>query len=263
MTALNQYFISSENKKFLTSFINILQKRGNKQRALSSFFGLFKQLKLGIAGFPIVDKYPLHTRDVKNPIDALYQSLYNLKPAFLIRRTIKSGRRYDLPVPISENRAIFMAIDWLRKTVFKNNKNDLSFTSLLAREISASLHHEGSAKDFLRAYIDIAIDQRPFSRFIKKKRFNVSKSKRTIIASRFEKIRESVRRTLRSRKYHNIGITRRVNKHNIRTTNTFSKKKRYKKSFKKVRKNNNIKSNKKFKKSKRHTRIIKKNKNKK
>jgi len=218
MSAIKQTFLSSEHKNLLTSFINIIQKRGNKQRALSTLFSLFNILKLGIAGYPTSNNYPLHTLDEKNPIKLIHRGLYNLKPAFLIRRVIKSGRRYDLPIPISENRAQFMSIDWLRKAVFKNNKNDSSFAFLVAREISASLHREGSAKDFLKAYIDIALDQQPFNKFIKRRRNKVSKSKRTKAASRFKKIRKAIRRTLRARKYRNIRITRKINIHNIRTT---------------------------------------------
>jgi len=236
MSALDQYFLSSEDKKFLISFINILQKRGNKQRALSSMCSLFSQLKLGLAGFPIVDKYPLHTLDEKNPIQIIRKGLYNLKPAFLIRRIIKSGKRYDLPVPISDKRANFMALDWLRKTVLKNNKNDLSFTSLLAREISATLYHEGSAQAFLKAYVDIALDQRPFSRFIKKRPYTVSKSKRTLVATRLGKLQDAIRQTLRARKYRSVGITRKINMHNIRAGSKLYLKERKKKIIKPRRK---------------------------
>lgn len=45
---------------------------------------------------------------------------------FQLQRTLKSGRLYFLPVPITEKRARFIAINWLRKVVFKNNKNDLT-----------------------------------------------------------------------------------------------------------------------------------------
>jgi hypothetical protein len=218
MTSLQQSFLSSTDKNTLTRLVNILQKCGNKQRALSYLFSLFGKLKLGLAGFPIVPNYPLHTLDEKNPIQIIQKSLYNLKPAFFIRRTIRSGRRYDLPVPISDKRATFMAIDWLRKTVFKDNKNDKSFTSLLAREISATLYHEGSAKDFLKAYIDIALDQRPFGRFIKPRKYTVSKSQRTLIAGRFEKMHKIMGQRLGARQYHNKGITRRLNIHNYRVS---------------------------------------------
>jgi hypothetical protein len=216
MTALNKYFISSEDRLVLNKLIGVLQKCGNRQRALSSIFSLFTQLKLGLAGFPIVKNYPLHTLDAKNPIHLIHKCLYKLKPAFFLRRIIKSGKRYDLPVPISDKRATFMAIDWLRKTVLKNNKNEHSFATLLAQEISASLHHKGSSYNFLKAYIDIALDQRPFSKLIKRRRFNVSKSKRTPIAKKFKKIQKNIRRNLRVRKYRSKGVTRKMNMHNIR-----------------------------------------------
>lgn len=219
-----QSFLSTTDKDTLINLVNILQKCGNKQRAFSYLFGLFGKLKLGLAGFPIVANYPLHTLDEKNPIQIIHKSLYNLKPAFFIRRTIRSGRRYDLPVPISDKRATFMAIDWLRKTIFKNNKNDLSFTYLLAREISATLYNEGSAKDFLKAYIDIALDQRPFGRFIKPRKYTVSKSQRTRIATKFEKMHTIMRQRLGARKYHNKGITRRLNIHNYRLSTVKARK---------------------------------------
>jgi hypothetical protein len=242
MTAINKYYISPEDHLVLKKLIGVMQKCGNRQRALSSMFSLFKQLKLGLAGFPVANNYPLNTLDAENPIHLIHKCLYNLKPAFLLRRVVKSGKRYDLPVPISDKRAIFMAIDWLRKTVLKNNKNELSFSSLLAQEISACLHHKGSAENFLKAYIDIALDQRPFNKFIKRRRFNISKSKRTAVAAEYEKIQDNIRRNLRVRRHRNMVITRRINMHNMRVFKAkFQKRKKYsthkkQKKYNKVRK---------------------------
>jgi len=213
MTALNKYFLSPQDKQFLIHFIGILQKCGNRQRALSHLCSLLSKIKEGIAGSSAFNKYPLSTLDEKSPIQILNKSLYNLKPAFLLRRVYRSGRRYDLPVPISDKRSTFMAIDWLRKSVFKNNKNEQAFPTLLAYEISALLYQEGSAKNFLKAYIDIALDQRPFERFIKRRRFVTAKSKRkgTGIARIYKSINKSIRRHRRLRKYRATKIIRRTN----------------------------------------------------
>jgi len=225
MSAIKHTFISSEDREMLAKFVSVFQKCGNKQRSLSSLFSLFALLKRSIAGYPILSQYPLNTLDENDPIQIINKSLYNLKPAFLIRRTIKSGKRYDLPVPISSQRATFMAMDWMRKIALKNNKNNLSLSFLLAQEISANVYRDGSAQNFLKAYIDIALDQRPFSRFIKRKRFMIAKSKGTKAAARWGILHNNIRQAKRKRKYHTVGITRRINMHIVRGINSRKKRK--------------------------------------
>lgn len=203
--------IPNNERKILIKFIGSLQKKGNRQRAIRSLFKLLTTIKT-------------KTSSTQKPLQILYTCLYNLKPAFLIRRHIKSGKRYDLPVPITENRAIFMAISWLRKSVLRNNKNNLPLHNLLANEINATLNQEGSAKDFLKAYIDLAIDQRPFLRFIKKRRFSASKSKRTKAAKRLYRIRLITRKAIRKRKFRSKKIIRKMNIHNMRSSTDIQKK---------------------------------------
>lgn len=79
-----------------------------------------------------------------------------------------------------------MAITWLRKIAFNNNKTNIPAAFFMAREIQATVHNEGAVKDLLKAYIDIALDQIPFSRFIKRKRQIVTKSIGTRAAKKLE-----------------------------------------------------------------------------
>lgn len=56
---LRKIFISATDRLLLTAFIRILQKRGNKQRAVSSLLNIFEYLIKALAGYPIEKKYPL------------------------------------------------------------------------------------------------------------------------------------------------------------------------------------------------------------
>jgi len=226
---INQFILPKE-KIFINRFISMFQKCGNKQRALSIMHSLLSKLKLSIAGYPINNNFPLSTLKEKDPYQIINRCLYILKPAFLLRQHFKAGKRFDLPVPISEKRAIFMAMYWLCKTVLKNNKNEHSFATLLAQEISATLHQEGSAKNFLKAYIDIAFDQLPFMTYIKRKRYIASKSKGKSILKRLRKINGVIRRTIKAHRYRGSWITRRLKIHQMRHIITARFKKKPKKA---------------------------------
>jgi len=209
-------FILPKEKIFINRFISMFQKCGNKQRALSIMHSLLTKLKLSIAGYPVNNNFPLSTLKEKDPYQIINRCLYILKPAFILRQHFKAGKRFDLPVPISEKRATFMAMYWLCKTVLKNNKNEYSFATLLAQEISATLYQEGSAKNFLKAYVDIAFDQLPFITYIKRRRYIASKSKGKSILKRLRKINGVIRQTIKAHRYRGFWMARRLKIHNMR-----------------------------------------------
>jgi len=194
----------------------VLIKSGNKERSHNFLMNLYMILKQGFRGMSVVNKYQLQSFGETKPLAIIDKCLYRLMPAFVLRRVIKSGKPFELPVPISDNHAYFMACNWLLKASLKNNKTALTIPYLLTQEICATLHNEGSALDSLKAYIEIALDQRPFLRYIKKKRKVISRSKRSYAASRLRKIYRrnyAVVAQQKTRFHRNI---KRVNTHALR-----------------------------------------------
>jgi len=145
-------------------------------------------------------KNPLNTLGEKDPLKIIDKCLYNLMPAFILRRTFVAGRFYNLPVPISDNHARFMAADWLRKAAFKDNKNAFTVPYLLAREVGTVLHNNGSACLALQNYVEVALDQRPFSRYIRKKRKIVAISKQGYAAYKLGKQYKKNKKIIRLKK---------------------------------------------------------------
>jgi len=208
-----------EKFKKVHTLKSLLIRSGNKERTNSFLLRLMHILKLAAKlrnkHHPLISitaRYPLNTLEEKDPIKILDKCLYNLMPAFILRKTFVSGRLYNLPVPISPKRARFMSADWLRKAAFKDNKNALTVPYLLTREIGAVFYQTGSAYASLGEYIDTALDQRPFSRYIRKKRKIITRSKIGRAARKLRKTYRVRRRRAGKEKGHNRAIVKQSKK---------------------------------------------------
>lgn len=204
-----------EKFKKVHTLKSLLIRSGNKERTNTFILRLMHILKLAAKlknkHHPLISitaRYPLNVLEEKDPIKILDKCLYNLMPAFILRKTFVTGKLYNLPVPISPKRARFMSADWLRKAAFKDNKNALTVPYLLTREIGAVLYKTGSAYASLGEYIDTALDQRPFSRYIRRKRKNIARSKIGRAARKFRRTYRVRRRRAGKEKGHNRAIVR-------------------------------------------------------
>jgi len=195
-----------EKYKKVDKLKSLLIRGGNKERTNTFLLCLLQELKTAATlqdnqNFLIsfLKKTPLNTLGEKDPLKIIDKCLYNLMPAFILRRTFVAGRFYNLPVPISNNHARFMASDWLRKSAFKDVSN-LPVSTRLTHAISEVLNRTGSAVASLKGYIEIALDQRPFSRYIRKKRKIVAISKRGYAAYKLGKQYKKSKKIIRLRR---------------------------------------------------------------
>nr|ADD25163.1 ribosomal protein S7 [Didymium iridis]ADD25164.1 ribosomal protein S7 [Didymium iridis] len=220
----------------------VLTRSGNKERSHSFLLNLYSLLKQACRDQVIGNKYHTIKFAPQKPLAIINKCLFQLMPAFVFTKVIKSGKPFDLPVPISDNHAYFKACNWLIKASLQNNKSALTIPYLLTQEIYATLHNEGAAFGYLKSFIDIAIDQQPFMRFIKRKRKVISRSKKTYAASRLRKIYRKQKSASYRRRNHFYKNYRRVNLHSLRRQARVLKKKT------KLRKNFNYVIKKPFKK---------------
>jgi hypothetical protein len=211
----------------------VLIKSGNGERSNTFLMNLYAILKQGFRGKSVTTKYQLTSFGETKPLAIIDRCLYKLMPAFILRRVIKSGKSFELPVPISDNHAFFMACNWLSKASLKNNKSALTIPYLLTQEICATLYNEGAALDYLKAYIEIALDQRPFMRYVKKKRKIISRSKKSYAAYRLRKIYHKQQSTAFQHRNHTTRNYKRINTHSLRRNASIVKRKQniYKKKF--------------------------------
>jgi len=136
----------------------------------------------------------------KDPFIVLDTLLFKLAPGFILRRTFVAGKLFNLPVPISDNHAFFMGADYLRKAAFRNTKTFLTVPYLLFNEIKDALQHKGGAYESLKAYIDIALDHRPFSRYIRKKKKVISRSQKGRAFLKLRKLFKRKKKIIRLKK---------------------------------------------------------------
>jgi hypothetical protein len=207
--------ILSEDYKQLKTLRGVMIRRGNRERSHAFILSLYKQLKIGAKGYATSSQFPFNTLDEKTPLEIILRCLYQLRPAFILRRVFVRGRFYELPVPISKNRACFMACNWLKKAALQTNKNDLTLPTLLVREIGSVFNNQGSSIDSLKAYIDIALDQLPFSHYLRKRRKVLSRSRGTSIGQKLSKVQRRQRKYITSLKGNRNNLKKRLYKLNL------------------------------------------------
>jgi len=111
----------------------------------------------------------------KGPHVILKKLLAKLRPGFDLRRTMVAGRLYHLPVSISENHDQFKAAKWVVDGATDPLSND-TIDTLIVENLFQAQKHKGKAFGFLREFIKIALDQRHYKRFLRKRqKFRLSK----------------------------------------------------------------------------------------
>lgn len=208
MISKNEKKYLPESFKTLDKFHACLIKRGNKARATSILMTTLTSLKT---------KQLIEKTSTKDSKVILNLALSTLMPSFILRRIVVAGKIYELPVPISSNRARFMATNWFIQSILKNNKNALTIPMIVTQQAAHVLNHRGSAYESLKAYIDIALDQRPFSRFIRKKRKTFAKSKSGRFFKKLLKRHNQVYSTRRKKKQRDRVKAKQTARRKLRT----------------------------------------------
>lgn len=143
--------------KSLLKFTNLLVKKGKKNKA-AYFFN--KTL------------YLLKKKTKKNPMNLMYSAIKTLTPGVSTRKTVVAGRLYHLPCAISSNKALYFGCNWLQESAIttKEGNKKLSLSDKLFSECIKVLNKKGNAILFLKQHNKSVSDNRPFLRFVKRKR---------------------------------------------------------------------------------------------
>jgi ribosomal protein S7 len=152
-------------------FNGVLLKCGKKAR-------IYKYLLLWCK----ILKNPRHVigipKTLKNkPLKMIETAIYQCAPFFIYKRIVKAGKLYEIPVPISENRATFMASSWIRKVAQKKTSEGAAFFYFVAMEIINILKRKGGSLEELNKYTADGLEKNIFKKFIRKKFPTVSRSK--------------------------------------------------------------------------------------
>ena len=143
--------------KSLVKFTNLLVKKGKKAKA-SSY--LLKTL------------FSLKKKTKKNPLNTIYSSIKALTPGVSTRKTVVAGRLYHLPCAISSNKALYFGCNWLQDSALNSKEGGkaLNISDKLSNECLKILKKKGNSLLSLKQHNKTVSENRPFLRFIKRKR---------------------------------------------------------------------------------------------
>ena len=141
----------------LIKFTNLLVKKGKKAKAASYFLNTLFLLK---------------KKTKKNPINLLYSAIKTLTPGVSTRKTVVAGRLYHLPCAITTNKALYFGCNWLQESALtsKEGGKTLNLSEKLTIESLKVLKKKGNAVLLLKQHNKSVSDNRPFLRFVKRKR---------------------------------------------------------------------------------------------
>ncbi|RYY00087.1 MAG: hypothetical protein EOO35_00640 [Cyanobacteriota bacterium] len=143
--------------KSLLKFTNLLVKKGKKAKASSIFFKTLFLLK---------------KKTKNNPINTLYSAIKTLTPGVSTRKTVVAGRLYNLPCAISSNKSLYFGCNWLQQSAIttKEGSKTSSLSEKLSNECLKILKKKGNAILLLKQHNKSVSDNRPFLRFVRRKR---------------------------------------------------------------------------------------------
>ena len=107
----------------------------------------------------------------KNPIYILRKALVNSTPIVTFIPTKRGSRYFNIPAPITERRANYLAASWIINgaKIRSNNLNKgkflNTFSSKLCDELIEDSNGTGDAAQQKQALYSIVIENRPFMRY--------------------------------------------------------------------------------------------------
>ena len=188
----------------------VLIKNGNKERVYKYLLNIYKYLK-NIKNIPKSLK--------RKPEKMIEEAIYKSSPFFSYKRIVKAGKLYEIPVPISKNRAAFISSSWIQKIAKKKTSEGSPFYYFVAKEIENILQKKGGALEQYNTYTADGYEKNIFKKLVRRKYPTVSRSKKAnafkTILSRINKAQK--RRKFLSRNSHALNNIMRIKKkHNAR-----------------------------------------------
>ena len=113
---------------YLTKLLNILIKKGKKDKALRVVLLLLKNLKNSS-----IENY--------SSLEIIYQALINVKPLLDIQKIRKSSKVFYLPKIISTEKKMSIALQWIIKSV--NARKERKLSDRLTNEFLDCFHSKG------------------------------------------------------------------------------------------------------------------------
>lgn len=126
----------------VSKFTNYIMRKGNKilaRELLEKTFENVKRIQL--------ERYNLAEGDEKNKIETnpkviLHRAIANSRPILQLTPIKRGGVKYQVPIPITENRSLFLAMNWLIQAA-KEKERKVHFPEKLAWELLEAASGQG------------------------------------------------------------------------------------------------------------------------
>nr|XP_039262423.1 28S ribosomal protein S7, mitochondrial-like [Styela clava] len=142
--APTRHFYSYFYDPVLQKFEKMILKKGQGYTAYQILSNTLRKIKL-----TQVTKYHRASEEEKldietDPVVIFHQAIQNATPAMSLKRTVKGGSAFQVPVPISDDKKFFLTSSWILKHC-RQRRQRTPISDRLAKEILAAYNNEGVA----------------------------------------------------------------------------------------------------------------------
>jgi len=116
------------NSELVARFVSCIMRRGKKTVAESIMYCALDQVK---------------QQSNEDPLEVLIRAVDNVKPRVEVRSRRVGGSTYQVPVEISRNRQLALALRWL--TQFSGARKGVAMEKALAMELLDAYKNQGNA----------------------------------------------------------------------------------------------------------------------
>ncbi|MDZ4200386.1 MAG: 30S ribosomal protein S7 [Kiritimatiellia bacterium] len=116
------------NSEMVAVMINHLMQRGKKSVAQSIVYGAIEEVSKKIEG---------------DPMESLARALDNVKPRIEVKSRRVGGATYQVPVEVSSERQMALALRWIRQ--YARARKGISMSRALAAELVDAYNNQGAA----------------------------------------------------------------------------------------------------------------------
>ncbi|XP_076288889.1 mitochondrial ribosomal protein S7 [Lasioglossum baleicum] len=140
--ALTSDTSSEFHDEVVRKFTNYVMRQGKKASARAIMEKTFEHIKM-IQLERYNNAAPEHKQFVLlDPLDIFHRAVENCTPMLQLQKIRKGGIVYQVPVPMNDNRARFLSMNWIIQTAGEKDCTK-TFPSMLAKELIDAANNQG------------------------------------------------------------------------------------------------------------------------
>lgn len=127
----------------ISLFTNYIMRKGRKDLARSLVDKTFENIKrIQLKKYYKEEDEVARAKIVMNPRDIFRAAIENCKPVLQLTSVKRGGASYQVPVPVNEKRAKFLAMNWLIEAA-KDTPKPIHFPDTMAYELLDAANNTG------------------------------------------------------------------------------------------------------------------------